>query len=113
MGCLHIKPSEEGRRLPRFRILRIGEGNDGGELCHRINRFSGLSFHAFLSKTRIESAIGILKREGDLPLSSLARLAGYESYATFYRNFLKQVGMPPAEYLASLPKPPQERKTAE
>lgn len=73
------------------------------DFCHRFKKFSGMTFHSFLSKTRIEAAMKILKEaEEGLSLTTLAELSGYESYVTFYRNFVKQVGMPPADYLAAM-----------
>ena len=60
------------------------------EFVARFKTFSGRSFHDFLNKTRIEKATEILKKsEGNVTLSSLAQLCGYENYITFYRNFVK------------------------
>ena len=71
------------------------------ELCQRFKKFSGTTFHSFLNRTRINAALAIMKSdETDLPLSELALLCGYDSYVTFYRNFIKHVGVPPTEYLA-------------
>ena len=66
----------------------------------RFKTFSGRSFHDFLNKTRIEKATEILKKTGgDITLSSLAQLCGYENYITFYRNFVKYTGIPPADFI--------------
>ena len=62
-------------------------------------RFSGHTFHEFLSKTRIEKAVEVLRKsEGDITLLELAWLCGYENYVTFYRNFVKYTGLSPADF---------------
>lgn len=70
------------------------------EFVARFKTFSGRSFHDFLNKTRIEKATEILKKsEGNVTLSSLAQLCGYENYITFYRNFVKYTGISPADFM--------------
>jgi len=65
----------------------------------RFKKFSGHSFHEFLNKVRIEKAIEILKKShSEITLSELSWLCGYENYITFYRNFVKYTGLPPAEF---------------
>ena len=70
------------------------------DFCRRFKQFTGKTLHAFLGGVRIAKALEVLNvAEGNVPLSSLARLAGYEDYTTFYRNFQKIVGVSPAEYM--------------
>ena len=72
------------------------------DFCRRFKQFTGKTLHAFLSGVRIGKALEVLNAaDGDVPLTSLAHLAGYEDYTTFYRNFQKIVGVSPAEYTAS------------
>ena len=72
------------------------------DFCRRFKQFTGKTLHAFVSGVRIGKALEVLNAaEGDVTLSSLARLSGYEDYTTFYRNFQKIVGTSPAEYLAA------------
>ena len=69
------------------------------EFDARFKNFSGRSFHDFLNKTRIEKAIEILKgTDGQITLSEVSLLCGYENYITFYRNFIKYTGVSPAEF---------------
>ena len=69
------------------------------EFCGRFKRFTGRSFHDFLTKVRVEAAMKIIKESGaEVSLTALSSLCGYESYTSFYRNFIKHVGIPPAEY---------------
>lgn len=69
------------------------------EFIARFKKFSGHSFHDFLNKTRIEKAVEILKNsDGEISFSELSWLCGYENYITFYRNFIKYTGLPPAEF---------------
>ena len=75
------------------------------DFCRRFKKFSGMTFHSFLNKTRIQAALRIMKESGgEMPLITLASLCGFESYVTFYRNFIKHVGIPPAEHLAAAEK---------
>ena len=69
------------------------------EFCHRFRKFTGRSFHEFLTKVRIEAAMKIIKESGaEVSLTRLSSLCGYESYTSFYRNFMKHAGISPAEY---------------
>ena len=72
------------------------------DFCRRFRQFTGKTLHAFVSGVRIGKALEVLNAaEGDVSLSSLALLAGYEDYTTFYRNFIKIVGVSPTEYLST------------
>ena len=72
------------------------------DFCRRFKQFTGKTLHAFVSGVRIAKALEVLNAaEGDVSLTSLARLAGYEDYTTFYRNFQRVVGVSPAEYMAT------------
>lgn len=70
------------------------------EFAAQFKAFSGRTFHDFLNKVRIDKAAEILKQTGgDISLSELALLCGYENYVTFYRNFCKYTGGSPQEFL--------------
>lgn len=65
----------------------------------RFKKISGHSFHDFLNKTRIQKSIEILKKsQGEITFSELSWLCGYDNYITFYRNFVKYTGLPPAQF---------------
>lgn len=69
------------------------------EFLSRFTAFSGRSFHDFLNKTRIETAVEIYRKsKGDISFSELSSICGYDNYITFYRNFIKYTGVSPAEF---------------
>ena len=71
------------------------------DFCHRFKQFTGKTLHEFVNSVRISKALEVLNStESNLSLSSLASLTGYEDYTTFYRNFVKIIGISPAEYIA-------------
>ena len=72
--------------------------------CLHPNRLSsvfkehtGQTVFEYLTKFRIETATGLLKRE-DLPVSKIAELVGFRSDCLFYRKFKEQMGMTPKQY---------------
>ena len=75
------------------------------EFCHlHPNRLSaifkqhtGQSVFEYLTKFRIETAAGLLKRE-DLPISKIAELVGFHSDCLFYRKFKQIMGTTPKAY---------------
>lgn len=79
------------------------------KFCHlHPNRLSaifkqhtGQSVFEYLTKFRIEVAIGLLERE-DLPVSKIAELSGFPSECLFYRKFKEIMGVSPKTYAKSL-----------
>lgn len=61
--------------------------------------FSGHSFHDYLNKVRIDKAVEILRNSVEaVSFYELSYICGYDNYITFYRNFVKYTGMPPAKF---------------
>ena len=70
------------------------------DFCRRFKQFTGKTLHEFVNGVRISKALEVLKStEGDLSFSSLSSISGFEDYTTFYRNFVKIVGISPTEYI--------------
>ena len=60
-------------------------------------RYTGVTMKAYINKKRIEHSLG-LARVKTLPFSEVAAMVGYKDFSTFYRNFVKYVGLPPMQY---------------
>lgn len=62
-----------------------------------INRFSGENFNNFIHKRRIRDA-AIRLADPTASLKEIAYGLGYNSLASFYRAFQKEIGCPPSKY---------------
>jgi len=60
----------------------------------------GQTIKDFISYHRIEHAKDLARRsDSPLRVKELAAMSGFQSLATFYRNFLKLEGCPPSDWL--------------
>jgi AraC-like DNA-binding protein len=62
---------------------------------------AGITFKRYLNKKRIEHAIA-LTSINSLPFCEIAYLVGYKNNSTFYRNFIKIMGISPAKFREKL-----------
>ena len=62
--------------------------------------FTGQSVFEYLTRFRIETAAGLLKRE-DLTAGKVAELVGFRSECLFYRKFKEIMGVTPKAYAKS------------
>lgn len=60
-------------------------------------RYTGMTMREYINRKRIEHSLG-LTRTTDLPFSEISSMVGYRDFSTFYRNFVKYVGLPPMKY---------------
>lgn len=72
-------------------------GTDAATLNRRLRAATGMGFMKNLNRTRCMLAASFFLCEG-LPFDDIARLSGFSSELTFYRNFKKIMGMTPSEY---------------
>lgn len=64
-----------------------------------INKFSGVSFSAYINKKRVDDAVERLSDlTDDTPLKAICDDLGYNSLSVFYRAFQKETGCPPSKY---------------
>ncbi|MEI9944676.1 MAG: response regulator [Chitinophagaceae bacterium] len=68
-------------------------------LYRKIKSLSDLSPNEIINITRLKKAAELLA-EGNYKIYEVANIAGYASQTNFGRNFSKQFGMTPSEYLA-------------
>lgn len=66
------------------------------EFCKRFREMTGYSFLKYLSQCRIRKACERIKN-GD-KITSVYSFCGYDDYSAFYRNFVKVMGISPAQY---------------
>ncbi len=67
-------------------------------LCSAFQQRTGLSLHKYIARKRIQKAQNLIQIYPNLPLSEVADRIGYADSSTFYRNFLRQTGISPAQY---------------
>jgi two-component system, cell cycle response regulator len=68
-------------------------------LYRKIKSLSDLSPNELINITRLKKAAELLV-EGNHKIYEVADMVGYASQTNFGRNFLKQFGMTPSDYLA-------------
>ena len=61
-------------------------------------QFTGLSLKQYITKKRILEAESLIRSHPDMPLSEIASAVGYPEVSTFYRNFVRIVGVSPSSY---------------
>lgn len=70
------------------------------DFCLEFKKITGFSFNDWLNKLRIEKALAQLKScDCKYTLRQIAIICGYENYVTFYRNFIKRVGIAPEIFI--------------
>ncbi|MBE6966642.1 MAG: AraC family transcriptional regulator [Ruminococcaceae bacterium] len=67
-----------------------------GEFCRRFREMTGDSFLSYLNRCRIRKACERINN-GD-KITSVYSFCGYDDYSAFYRNFVKVMGISPAQY---------------
>lgn len=77
------------------------------DFCKLFKKLTGCTFHEMLTRLRINHALMLMTSGENLNLDDIAHESGYANFVTFYRNFMKQVGMSPSQYM-SLHSVPEE-----
>lgn len=85
--------------------LKLGDmaqaiGTNRTYLSRYLNERLHTSFYDYINGLRLAFATNLL-RESDLNISTIAQMAGFNSYSTFRRCFLARYGMAPLEYRAN------------
>ncbi len=70
-------------------------------LYRKTKAISNLSPHELINITRLKQA-AVLLAEGNYKILKIASVTGFSSQAQFGRSFIKQFGMTPSEYVASV-----------
>lgn len=66
-------------------------------ITYILRKFSGMSFHEFVTKKRLEHAKSMID-SGHHKLAKVAADSGFDSYTTFYRAFSDKFNVSPSEY---------------
>lgn len=78
-------------------------GTNRTYLSKAVNRFSGLSFPAYVNMYRIREATEIISDTSkDIVLKQLAESLGYSSVNVFHKAFQKETGLTPSRYRKEL-----------
>lgn len=70
---------------------------DPNYLSTLFHKKTGLTITQYLTKTRIEAAVVLLKNE-DLSISRISELVGFRSESVFYQRFKEKMGVSPKVY---------------
>lgn len=83
------------------------------DFCKLFHKLTGCTFHEMLTRLRINHALMLMTSGSDCTLDEIAHESGYASFVTFYRNFVKQIGMPPSQYMKvhTVPEKTDSRKS--
>lgn len=66
------------------------------KFCKNFLDATGCSFHQYLNRCRIRKAVEYIEK--GYKITAVYSLCGYNDFSTFYRNFVKVMGVPPAAY---------------
>lgn len=69
------------------------------DFCREFRTLTGHSFHQYLNICRIRDAARRI-RKGE-KITAVSQSCGYGDFSTFYRNFIRIMGVSPAKYKAS------------
>ena len=75
------------------------------QLSELLNTVMGVDYRQYINQYRVESAQQMLIREPERTILSIGLAAGFNSKASFNRNFKAVTGQTPAEYRAARMKP--------
>lgn len=64
--------------------------------CSLFSELTGCTFNSYLNKCRIKKATEYIKK--GYKITAVYGLCGYNDFSTFYRNFVKILGISPQEY---------------
>lgn len=67
-------------------------------LSRIFRRVCGVSLISFIQQERMERAKELLREPNGLPISEIAELTGYDSFAHFSKQFRRHTGISPNEY---------------
>lgn len=76
--------------------------------CTVFPQFAGMSPGRYIAQRRIQEAQLLIRSQGDLTVSQIGRMVGYEDNTTFYRNFQQLAGMSPGKYRKLYREEPEE-----
>lgn len=62
------------------------------------SQIAGMPFKHYLNEKRITQAQALVRLNNSLSLQEISRLVGYNDFSTFFRNFVKIVGISPSQY---------------
>lgn len=71
--------------------------------CSLFAQLTGCTFNSYLNKCRIKKATEYIKK--GYKITAVYGLCGYNDFSTFYRNFIKILGISPQEYRKNQGKP--------
>lgn len=85
---------------PGLKISDVAEavGSNRTYVSAAINRTSGMSFSDYVNRRRVEEAKRLLLLEQDPAISEVAEKAGFASFPSFYRAFVKFTKKSPSEW---------------
>lgn len=70
-------------------------------LTQVLNLRKKLSFYEYVNRFRVDFASTLMRKKESIPLEIVAQRSGFNSKATFYRNFKSVLGCTPSQYRLS------------
>ncbi len=84
--------------------VALAVGSNRTYVSNAINNVAQMPFSDYVNSRRIEHAKALLSESGsdaESSISTVAQESGFASFPSFYRAFVKYVGMPPTAWLKS------------
>jgi len=99
-----IEAQMEKQQLFRNKGLLISDvaeavGSNRTYVSNSINQLTGMTFSDYINTKRVAYVKALMDEQPDMPLASMADLAGYSDRTSFYRGFKKATGLSPSEFL--------------
>jgi len=79
--------------------LAAAVGSNRTYVSNAINNAGGMSFSDYVNSRRVEYAMKRLLEEGENTISEIASEAGFASFPSFYRAFVKYTGESPSAWI--------------
>lgn len=98
---------------PRLSLQQLSEHMGLGvkDISGAINRGGNQSFSDYINGLRVRHVQALLAKHPDLPISTLANQAGFNSKTAFNQAFRQHLCMTPSDYLAGLVRNPESAST--
>jgi len=96
--CIEYVKNNFAKNLTLSQMVALSK-MQRSEFCKLFRNLSGQTFHTMLNALRIQKSVELIKNSRGKPkLKLISEICGYTNFSTFYRNFVKFMGVTPGEY---------------
>jgi AraC-like DNA-binding protein len=90
-------------------LVRLAQltGVSAKQLSEYLNRYQEMNFQSYLQHLRLDFAKKMITENPDMSIAKICYLSGFNSLASFYRNFRKHTGQTPLDFQAESTEQPK------